>query len=49
MVDDKKELTYMYPIEYQIIRFLKKHLWECVPILPIIDIEHVNSCLQEYL
>lgn len=49
MVDDKKGLTYMYPIEYQIIRFLKKHLWECIPILPIIDVEHVNSCLQEYL
>ena len=41
MTDISSELKYLYPIEYKIQTFLKNHLWECCPILPMINIEKI--------
>ena len=42
MTDSKYELTFMYPKKYRIIRLCHKHLWECSPILPMIDIRKIK-------
>ena len=39
MIDDKKGLKYLYPTEYKIQTLFKNHLWECCPILPMINID----------
>ena len=41
MEDVKFGLYHMYPDNYKIQTFLKTHLWECCPKLPIIDIENI--------
>jgi len=37
----KNELSYLYPIEFKIQTFLKNHLHECMPILPMINIKKI--------
>jgi 5'-3' exonuclease len=39
MTDISFGLKYLYPIEYKIQTLFKTHLWECCPILPIINID----------
>ena len=39
MTDIKLGLKYLYPSEYKIQTLFKNHLWECCPILPMINIE----------
>jgi len=41
MTDIKKGLKHLYPSEYMIQTLFKNHLWECCPILPIIDIDKI--------
>lgn len=41
MTDDKKGLRYLYPNEYKIQTLFKNHLWECCPILPMINIDKI--------
>jgi len=38
MTDVSMGLKHLYPIEYKIQTLFKTHLWECCPILPIINI-----------
>jgi len=41
MTDNMKGLRYLYPSEYKIQTLFKNHLWECCPILPMIDIDKI--------
>jgi len=41
MKDIKCGLTHLYPAEYKIQTLFKNHLWECCPILPIINIDKI--------
>jgi len=46
-IDDKKGLTYLYPIDFKIQTFLKTQLHECCPVLPMINLQKIQSL--EYL
>ncbi len=35
----QKTATHLYPSEFRVKTFLKHHLWECTPVLPLLDIE----------
>jgi len=39
-------LFHMYPKKYKIQTFLKTHLWECCPILPLINLNHIKRILE---
>ena len=41
MTDISYGLKYLYPREYKIQTLFKTHLWECYPILPIINIDKI--------
>ena len=41
MTDVSSGLKYLYPTEYKIQTLFKNHLWECCPILPMINIEKI--------
>jgi len=41
MTDISMGLKHLYPIEYKIQTLFKTHLWECCPILPIINIDKI--------
>jgi 5'-3' exonuclease len=41
MTDISSGLKYLYPSEYKIQTLFKNHLWECCPILPMINIEKI--------
>ena len=41
MTDIKYGMTYLYPKEYKIQTLFKTHLWECCPVLPIINIDKI--------
>ena len=43
MTDISMGLKHLYPIEYKIQTLFKTHLWECCPILPMIDIEKITK------
>lgn len=46
MTDIYSGLFHMYPLKYKIQTFLKTHLWECSPILPLINIKYINRVLE---
>lgn len=37
--------SHYYPSHFNIITYMKHHLWECVPVLPNINIEHLKETL----
>lgn len=41
MTDISYGLKHLYPLEYKIQTLFKTHLWECFPILPIINIDKI--------
>jgi 5'-3' exonuclease len=41
MTDASYGIKYLYPLEYKIQTLFKNHLWECCPILPMINIEKI--------
>lgn len=43
MTDITKGFKHLFPIEYNIQTLFKTHLWECCPILPIINIERITK------
>ena len=43
MEDSKYGISHLYPKEYKIHTYLKTHLWESAPILPIINIEFLRN------
>ena len=48
MEDIKYGLKHMYPSEYKIHTYLKTHLWESAPVLPIINIKYIQSIVNQY-
>jgi len=42
-IDEKKGLKHLFPKEFKIQTFLKTHLWECCPILPMINIDRITK------
>jgi 5'-3' exonuclease len=46
MQDISKGLLHLFPRKYPIHTFLKTHLWECAPELPIINIPYIAHKLQ---
>ena len=48
MTDIYSGLFHMYPVNYNIQTFLKTHLWECSPILPLININYIKNIISMY-
>jgi len=46
MTDIYAGLYHMYPEKYKIQTFLKTHLWECNPILPVINLKYIQRILE---
>lgn len=46
MEDEKSGMYHYYPSSYKIQTFLKKHLWECEPILPILNINYIRMYIK---
>jgi len=46
MTDIYSGLFHMYPVNYNIQTFLKTHLWECSPILPLININYIKNIIS---
>tara|TARA_E500000331_G_scaffold358297_1_gene424055 strand:+ start:3313 stop:4698 length:1386 start_codon:yes stop_codon:yes gene_type:complete len=47
MIDHSLGLTYMYPDSFRMIKLFKKHDWEHIPILPLIDIKYIKRLLRD--
>jgi 5'-3' exonuclease len=46
MLDIYSGLFHLYPVKYEIQTFLKTQLWECSPILPLININYIKKVLE---
>jgi|UniRef100_A0A6C0LWN2 5'-3' exonuclease len=46
MMDIYSGLFHMYPVKYNIQTFLKTQLWECSPILPLINLNYMRRVLE---
>jgi 5'-3' exonuclease len=46
MLDIYSGLFHMYPVKYNIQTFLKTQLWECSPILPLININYIKRVIE---
>ena len=46
ILDKSQGLYHLYPTKYKIHTYLKTHLWECIPELPIIDIKNIKKCIH---
>jgi 5'-3' exonuclease len=46
ITDKYNGLYHMYPVNYDIQTFLKTHLWECAPILPLININYIKKIIS---
>jgi len=44
--NDNSCLYHLYPKQYKIQTFLKKHLWECEPILPIVNLKFIINHIK---
>lgn len=50
MIEEHKYgLMFMFPVEYPIQTYLHTHLWECAPILPLMDIPWILKCTNTEL
>tara|TARA_Y100000389_G_scaffold146531_1_gene145258 strand:- start:18972 stop:20306 length:1335 start_codon:yes stop_codon:yes gene_type:complete len=45
-IDDNCGLTHLYPSKCKIITFLKKHDWQYIPCLPLIDISFLQNLIN---
>ena len=46
MLDIYAGLFHMYPIKYNIQTFLKTQLWECAPVLPLINLNYIKKLIE---
>lgn len=46
LMNDVK-LSYMYPTAYPLQTFMKNQLWECIPVLPPMDIQKIENYLKK--
>tara|TARA_B000000475_G_scaffold272239_1_gene272744 strand:- start:196 stop:1518 length:1323 start_codon:yes stop_codon:yes gene_type:complete len=47
MLDPTFGLEYLFVADFKLIKYLKKHEWEYVPYLPLIDIQYIKSIFDE--
>lgn len=47
MIDPKYGIAHLFPTEYPIQTYLKTYLWECIPVLPPIDIALIEKCIKD--
>mgnify|MGYP001231508983 CR=1 FL=1 len=47
MLDPTFGLEYMFVADFKLIKYLKKHEWEYVPYLPLINIQYIRSIFDE--
>jgi len=45
MTDPTRGCVHMFPVSYPVQTYLKTHLWECAPVLPMIDTEWIERCV----
>jgi 5'-3' exonuclease len=45
--DVNKGISHLFPRQYPIHTFLKTHLWECMPELPVINVSYIEHKLQD--
>ena len=43
---DGPELVDLFPMDFDIDRIDKDHLWQCIPIIPSFDIERIEEKLK---
>ena len=48
MTNRLSSIHYMYPLTYKYDYINKKFLWECPPVLPEIDLDKLESCVNYY-
>jgi len=46
MLDIYAGLFHMYPVKYNIQTFLKTQLWECSPVLPLINLDYIRRVIE---
>lgn len=46
MHDAEKGCKYLFPIGFHIQTYMKMHLWECVPVLPFLNIHQLERALE---
>jgi 5'-3' exonuclease len=39
--------SHMFPDEYPLLTYMHAHLWECVPVLPALDVAWLNECMAD--
>jgi|APGre2960657423_1045063.scaffolds.fasta_scaffold00711_6 5'-3' exonuclease len=47
--DPSNGVRYMFPTEYKLKTYMKTHLWECHPILPVMDFKALSSVVLPLL
>lgn len=47
LMENHPKLSYMYPTQYRLHTFMKNKLWECIPILPPMNIPMVESVVKD--
>jgi 5'-3' exonuclease len=48
MTDSKYGCLHLFPKSYSIQTYLKTHLWECIPVLPPLDIQLIQFTLRKF-
>jgi len=48
MIEPKYGCSHLFPRTYNIQTYLKTHLWECVPVLPPLDIQLIQFALRKF-
>ena len=47
MTDIKSPIINLYPIDYELDMLYKRKYWECIPILPDLEIDKVKECVSK--
>ena len=49
VIDPKYGCAHLFPKSYPIQTYLKTHLWECAPVLPPLDIDWIQLCMNKFI
>jgi len=47
MISFKSPIIYLYPIDYELDMLYKRKYWECIPILPALEIETIKKIVND--